>query len=91
MKEVRQVAAAAQRPPAKPALYRKPTKTPEELKQERQLRDAEVELLSKTESKNISLRSLYDTSGSRHPPIVLVDGYNVLHKVKIDCFNVYIQ
>lgn len=67
--------------PASPSYYRKPTKTVEELKNEREEQKVLQQVLSKTESKNISLKSLYDSAIGKTPPIVLVDGYNVLHKV----------
>lgn len=68
-----------------PQTYRKETKSVEQYKQERLQAEMEAkELLSKQESKNFALRQLYDTNKARMGvtrlcPILLVDGYNVLH------------
>ena len=69
--------------------YRKETQQPEEYKAQRAVKEAEAIELSKSESKNFALSSLYQTNSriSRYcsaaaklPPILLVDGYNVLFK-----------
>lgn len=67
--------------------YRRESKTPEEYRQHRAEEQEELEKLSKVQSKNIVLSSLYKTynhrtgtSSPRKPPVLLVDGYNVLFK-----------
>ena len=78
----------AYRAPKAPQTYRKETKTAEEYKQIRLEAEKEAALLSKKESKNFALRKLYNTNSKmslgspkqmRHCPVLLVDGYNVLH------------
>lgn len=74
----------ARRPLTKP--YRRESKSPEEHRQQREAEAAIAAELSKKESKNIALASLYRSYDSlrgaanpRKPPVLLVDGYNVLH------------
>ena len=86
------VAKSAYRAPKAPQTYRKETKTAEEYRQMRLEIEKEEQLLSKKESKNFALRKLYHTDTVkqglhrgrqrqivRHCPVLLVDGYNVLH------------
>eukprot|EP00890_Picochlorum_soloecismus_P006235 jgi/Picsp_1/6612/NSC_03955-R1_protein len=73
------------RAPKAPQTYRKESKTSEQYRQERLAAQAEEAILSKQESKNFALRSLYNTAlplypgQKKHCPVLLVDGYNVLH------------
>lgn len=82
------VAKTAYRAPKAPQTYRKETKSAEEYRQIRLKAEKEAEILSKKESKNFALRNLYNTDAKlypgqsmkrRHIPVLLVDGYNVLH------------
>lgn len=86
------MAKSAYRAPKAPQTYRKETKTAEEYRQIRLEAEKEEQLLSKKESKNFALRKLYHTDTvkqglhrgrqqriMRHCPVLLVDGYNVLH------------
>lgn len=86
------MAKSSYRAPKAPQTYRKETKTAEEYKQIRLEAEKEEQLLSKKESKNFALRKLYHTDTVkqglhrgrqqrivRHCPVLLVDGYNVLH------------
>ncbi|KAG7667311.1 hypothetical protein KSW81_001043 [Nannochloris sp. 'desiccata'] len=81
--------------PSPPRTYRKETKAPEEYRQERAAAEAISVELSKNESKNFALSKLYKTAESATntklgvsttsvavlpPPVLLVDGYNVLYK-----------
>jgi predicted RNA-binding protein with PIN domain len=85
VREVKKYEATAFRrtKPPIPQTYRKETKAPEEYRQERAAAEAVVAELSKNESKNFALSNLYRTADSSRvllPPVLLVDGYNVLHK-----------
>lgn len=86
VKQARQASSEviSRRPLTKP--YRRESKSPEEY---RQLREADAAIaaeISKKESKNIALASLYRSydalrgiATAKRPPVLLVDGYNVLH------------
>ncbi len=90
--EVRKQAFRAPKKERLKEAYRKDTPTEEERVEQKRLREAEELELSKTESKNFALRSLYQTSpvglnarkqalrATRSVPILLVDGYNVVFK-----------
>lgn len=83
-----------------PQRFIKRSRTTEEYKEERALAEARTAALSKQESKNFALRQLYGTNVSDRetghsltvsrlrasplPPLLLVDGYNVLFKWKAD-------
>lgn len=95
-KEIKQIEASAfRRKPPVFNTYRKESKEPEEYRQERAAAEAITAELSKNESKNFALSKLYKTAESTTttklglsatsvnvlpPPVLLVDGYNVLHK-----------
>lgn len=84
-KKMMSEAKTAYRAPKAPQTYRKESKTSEQYRQERLAAQAEEALLSKKESKNFALRNLYNTAlpmypgQKKHCPVLLVDGYNVLH------------
>ena len=83
-----------------PQRFVKKTQTTEEFRKERARVEAEQAELSKQESKNFALRQLYGTNGASGksqggkfvarlraappPPVLLVDGYNVLFKWKAE-------
>jgi len=85
-KELDRKSSPAYRAPKAAKPYRKETKTAEEYRKDREEREALQAELSKQESKNFALRSLYQSAKHQaggtntHPPILLVDGYNVLFK-----------
>lgn len=91
--EVRKTAFRAPRKERTKEAYRKETPTLEERQEQRRLKEAEEMELSKAESKNVALSSLYGTNpvagmnkrrlalrATRSVPILLVDGYNCLFK-----------
>ncbi|KAL4529354.1 hypothetical protein Ndes2526A_g04147 [Nannochloris sp. 'desiccata'] len=95
LREGKKTEASSYRKPPVPQTYRKETKAPEEYRQERAAAEAISVELSKNESKNFALSKLYKTAESATntklgvsttsvavlpPPVLLVDGYNVLYK-----------
>lgn len=88
VKKLQQQQAQTKKAPA-PKTFRRESKSPEEYRQYRDAEQEELEKLSKVQSKNIVLSSLYKsynhrtkTSSPRKPPVLLVDGYNVIFKWK---------
>ena len=95
-KEIKQIEASAfRRKTPVINTYRKESKEPEEYRQERAAAEAITAELSKNESKNFALSKLYKTAETTTttklglsatsvnvlpPPVLLVDGYNILHK-----------
>jgi predicted RNA-binding protein with PIN domain len=69
-------------PPKLPVAFRRAASTPDEHRAETAAREEAAAALSICESKNFALSSLYRTLDGRAaaPPVLLVDGYNVLHK-----------
>ncbi|KAL3151725.1 hypothetical protein ABBQ38_012704 [Trebouxia sp. C0009 RCD-2024] len=62
--------------------FRKPRIDPEQRAEEAK-KEAENEIARKEDTQKInlaSLQNLYGTAGDEHPPVLLVDGYNVLFK-----------
>jgi predicted RNA-binding protein with PIN domain len=85
VREVKKIEASSYRKAPRTLPYRKETKEPEEYREERAKAEAVAVELSKNESKNFALSKLYKTAESSStavlpPPVLLVDGYNVLHK-----------
>jgi len=96
LREVKKAEATSYRKAPVPQTYRKETKAPEDYRQEKAVAEAKAVELSKNESKNFALSKLYRTAelttssklglstassvAVLPPPVLLVDGYNILHK-----------
>ncbi|KAL6770258.1 hypothetical protein ACKKBG_A34250 [Auxenochlorella protothecoides x Auxenochlorella symbiontica] len=73
----RERAAVAPTQPSPPRAYRRPPKTPEELRQESAVRRE----AARYRSTCAALTQLYGSCRLAAPPVLLVDGYNVMHKL----------
>lgn len=71
--------------------YRKKKKTPEEIAQERLSMSYDESMSSNDEDgmNSVNLMSVYNTMSQKNPPIMLLDGYNVLFKVMNKNYKIY--